>query len=81
MKPDLLQSGEIRIDARQAEFSPIEGIFHKHMKRSLINYEEYYQEIAAKFQAQCDAIQAQSTEKLSERSDKLAKQKRRIARV
>jgi len=79
-KPDLRQTGEIEKSAAPTEFSPIEQLFHKHMKRSLVSYEDYYQEIAGKFQAQCDAVHADSTQKLTSRSDKLAKQKRRIAR-
>merc|ERR1712137_217034 len=75
--PDMTASQELKIDTT---FSPIEKIFHKHMKKSLMNYEEYYQEIYSKFQVQCKTVSALYTEKLSENSSKLEKKTRRIAR-
>mmetsp|Transcript_133774 Transcript_133774/g.198926 ORF Transcript_133774/g.198926 Transcript_133774/m.198926 type:complete len:413 (+) Transcript_133774:32-1270(+) len=75
--PDMTASQEISV---QSGFSPIEKIFHKHMKRSLMNYEEYYQEIYGKFQAQCKTISSSYTETLSANSAKLERKTRRIAR-
>ena len=75
--PDMTASQELRVDST---FSPIEKIFHKHMKRSLMNYEEYYQEISAKFNAQCKAISSAYTEKLASNSSKLERKTRRIQR-
>lgn len=75
--PNLTESQEIKANS---SFSPIEKIFHKHMKRSLMNYEDYYQEIYTKFQSQCKVISAQYTEKLATNSSKLERKTRRIAR-
>jgi hypothetical protein len=64
-----------------ANFSPIEKVFHKHMKRSLMNYQEFYQDIYAKFKGATDNTQKDYTEQLTKASTKFEKQKRRIART
>jgi hypothetical protein len=40
--PTLTSSGRLVAD-ESSELSPIEKLFHKHMKRSLMAYEDYYQ--------------------------------------
>lgn len=73
--PDLSQSQELQ----PAAFSPIEQLFHKHMKRSLMSYEEYYKEIHEKYRTQCSEVQAHYTNLLTNNSNKLERKLRRIA--
>jgi len=46
------------------KLSPIEEIFHKHMKKSLFNYEEYYQKLRQRHDEQVESIRREYTEKM-----------------
>lgn len=64
--------------AQQEALSPVEQVFHKHMKRSLLTYEEYYKDLHAKYEASRAIIRRQLSAALQERSTKFAKEKKRI---
>jgi len=46
------------------KLSPIEGLFHKHMKRSLASYEEYYQKLRDKFEKSQEATKQEHAQKM-----------------
>jgi len=49
---------------RETKLSPIEELFHKHMKKSLIAYEEYYKDLKKKHDADGDKIKSHYVNKL-----------------
>jgi len=46
------------------KLSPIEEIFHAHMKKSLLNYEDYYQKLKSKHDSRVVTIKSDFTEKM-----------------
>jgi len=49
----------------ERKLSPIEEIFHKHMKKSLTSYEEYYQDLLNKFESSKRAIRDDYASKMA----------------
>lgn len=47
------------------QFSPIEQIFQKHMKRSLASFEQYYQLLKSKYDIQVENVKSQFTAKMT----------------
>jgi len=48
------------------ELSPVEQIFHKHMKKSLSSFEDFYKELSAKYYKSIENLKAESVKKMSE---------------
>jgi len=59
-------SDEVTTGARSQQFSPIEQLFHTHMKRSLHSYEEYYQKLKTKYDAREESIKKKYTDLMLE---------------
>jgi len=64
--------------AKQEVLSPVEQVFHKHMKRSLLSYEDYYKDLKAKYEASRAIVRRQLSSVLQERSTKTAKEKKKV---
>lgn len=47
------------------QLSPIETLFHKHMKRSLVSFEEYYKELQAQHNENVARLQAEYAKKMA----------------
>jgi hypothetical protein len=50
--------------------SPIEELFHRHMKKSLIAYEEYYQKLKQKYEATLETVKNEYTKKMIDTKEK-----------
>jgi len=48
------------------QLSPIEQLFHSHMKRSLLSYEEYYQNLKSKYDTRAEQIKKKYTDLMME---------------
>jgi len=57
----------------QQQLSPIEELFHQHMKSSLSSYEQYYNKLKAKSDSTQKQIETEYTEKMMTESQKLSK--------
>lgn len=75
---NLTESQERQLSVNENTFSPIEKIFHKHMKKSLINYEDYYKDIQSKFLKSSSSIRSDFTNQLAQITQKYERKKRRI---
>jgi len=51
------------------KYSPIENVFQQHMKKSLLAYEEYYQDIKMRFAASKNKLQKDYAQKMSQSKD------------
>jgi len=50
---------------QQRQLSPIEALFHKHMKRSLVSFEEYYKELQGQHNENVVRLQAEYAKKMA----------------
>jgi len=60
------------------ELSPIETLFHKHMKRSLVAYEEYYQELKAKYEKSENTIKEGFVKQMADAQSRLEDRMRQL---
>jgi len=51
-------------DERGGQLSPIEALFHKHLKKSLVTYEDYYKDLTAHYETMRLKLQNEYTNKM-----------------
>jgi DNA polymerase II small subunit/DNA polymerase delta subunit B len=57
------------------QLSPIETIFHRHMKKSLITFEDYYQKLKTKYEKTQEQLRTECTAKMLKTKDKYSNRK------
>jgi hypothetical protein len=50
--------------ANQGALSPIEQVFHQHMKKSLLSFEEYHKSLRQKYERGLEVLQAEMVSKM-----------------
>jgi hypothetical protein len=58
------------LNNKNVKLSPIEELFHRHMKKSLLSYEEYYQKMKQKYEKTLEDLKNQYTKKMMDTREK-----------